>query len=82
MKMQIESKPAPETRRSAARLTEAKLGNALLETHRKQSGSRLVVQSVSVDAFEHQARKLFSAGEASTDQRRCGHLTRPGVCSR
>lgn len=39
--MQIEIKPSPETRRSAARLTEAKLGNALLETHGIQSGSRL-----------------------------------------
>ena len=38
---EIEIKPAPETRRSAARLTEAKLGNTLLETHRIQSGSRL-----------------------------------------
>ena len=35
---EIEIKPAPETRRSAARLTEAKLGNTLLETHRIQSG--------------------------------------------
>src|SRR5215471_3777969 len=38
--MQIEIKPAPETRRSGARLTEAKLGNALLERHRIQYGSR------------------------------------------
>ena len=38
---EIEIKPAPETQRRAARLTEAKLGNTLLETHRIQSGSRL-----------------------------------------
>ena len=39
--MQIEIKPAPETRPSAARVTEAKLGNALLERQRIPSGSRL-----------------------------------------